>query len=311
MRPSRGLVGLLAVIVVLLGFTTAAGAGEEDGGSNTGTTLIRPSVNNGTIGIGLEGTAPGSSTGLGLPAWLLECRWEETTRFEIDDYFGQITSERPVLENYAPGEAEVPYYIVFCSPDAEARAQNPGIVVSGVLEFWEVGEPFPAIINDWLIARAVASAEIPVQVGQSAPFGDVDVPMITQLETFLWVDEAIWQPVSATPAPVFGVTVTATATPIAVEFEGDDEYVNCGANEGPPYDPNLHSDLQSSDCVVTYRHSSSVGDFTLTSRVMWEISWVCSFSCGAGTLPEPFVAERIRDVRVAELIGVGTSIGSD
>ena len=124
----------------------------------------------------------------------------------------------------------------FCSPSAQAIAQNPLVGTTGVLDFWEPGDPVPPIINDWLIARAVASSDIPVQVGQSAPFGDVDVPMITQLETWLWVDDAIWQPVTATPAPVFGITVTATATPVKVEFWGDDEYVDCEENNGPAYD---------------------------------------------------------------------------
>jgi hypothetical protein len=167
------------------------------------------------------------------------------------------------------------------------------------------------IIQDWIVAQAIASVPIPVQVGLSAPFGDDAAPMITQLPSWLWVDEAVWQPVSATPPPVFGATATATATPYRVEFFGPDgDYVDCGPNSGPVYDFSLPEDAQSSDCTITFRHSSSVGEFELVSKIYWEITWVCTNFCGSGTLDAPFTTTRTRAVRVAELQAIGTSIGN-
>ena len=95
-----------------------------------------------------------------------------------------------------------------------------------------------------------------------------------------------------------------------MEFVGpEDEIIGCGTNDGPVYDFGLPEDAQSSDCTITYRHSSSVGDFELTSKIYWEISWVCTNFCGAGTLDAPFTTTRTRTVRVAELQALGTSIG--
>lgn len=280
--------------------------GQFGDSESSGTpSVLAPSVNDdGVITVGLEGIAPGEAVGLGLPTWLLACRYDTMTSFEIAAYFGQITSGPPILEAWEEAglDPDIENYIVFCSPGPEAQAANPGIVLSGVLDFWEVGDPFPGVIQDWLIARSIASVNIPIQVGQSAPFGGVDAPMITQLPTWLWVDDAIWQPVSATPAPVFGVSVTATATPYEARYDGDgDEPVLCGENSGGPYNFSLADSDQSSICTVTYRHSSSVGDYVLRSEVFWRITWACSSVCGSGVLEAPFVAERTRVVVVAEL----------
>jgi len=204
------------------------------------------------------------------------------------------------------------FHIVLCNFPPGVEGVNPGVVFNGVLEVFEVGEIPPQIILDWIVARAIASVPIPVQVGQSAPFGDEVAPMITQLPSYLWVDEAVWQPVSATPPAVFGATATATATPYRVEFFGPEgEYVDCGENTGPVYDFSIPEAAQSSDCAVTFRHSSSVGEFELVSKIYWEVSWVCTAFCGAGTLDAPFTTTRIRTVRVAELQAIGTSIGSE
>ena len=45
----------------------------------------------------------------------------------------------------------------------------------------------------------------------TAPPGDLDAPLITQLATFLWVDPAQWQPISASASIPGHLTVTATA----------------------------------------------------------------------------------------------------
>jgi len=130
--------------------------------------------------------------------------------------------------------------------------------------------------------------------------------MVTQLPTWLWIEPAAWSPQSATTPPVFGITATATATPINVSFEGaDGEVVDCGANTGPAYDFNRSGEDQDSDCVVTYRHSSAVGDWPLRSSVTWQATYACSAYCGSGSFP-PYTVTSTRPVRVAELQAILT-----
>ncbi|MEM7338949.1 MAG: hypothetical protein AAF467_09895 [Actinomycetota bacterium] len=202
------------------------------------------------------------------------------------------------------GEA-VEYAIVSCpnsSADALAFARDPAFFAfSGIWSFWQLGEQPPQRVIDWLIDRAYSSIEVPGPVGQSAPFGDVDVPMITQLPTWLWIDDAIWQPVSVNPGAVFGYSVTATATPANATFSSNTgDAVDCGANTGEVYDLDRPSDEQASDCTLTFRDSSNVGDWTLTNTITWDVTYVCAPGCGTGTRPS-LVVETTRPVRVAEL----------
>jgi hypothetical protein len=160
-------------------------------------------------------------------------------------------------------------------------------------------------VLEWLVDYAYALVEIPVQVGWSAPFGDEDAPLITQLPTWLWVDPEVWAPRSATTPEVFGITATVTVTPAEVVFEGaDGEVVGCGPNLGPPYDFDRAEEDQHSDCTLTYHHSSAVGEWSLTSAITWEVTYTCSPAvCGPGTLP-PVTIANTRPVRVAELQAV-------
>jgi hypothetical protein len=240
--------------------------------------------------------------GPGLPAWLRACRFEEWTRATLDNYYPSLFGAGSnTATNQQPDSDEPLWGVLFCNPGPEALGINPGITLTGILASWQLGTNPPAIVGQVLIARAYASIELPLQVGQSAPFGDNNAPLITQLPTWLWIDPALWTPRSATPPPVFGITVTATATPINVRFEGaDGEQVDCGPNLGPAYNFNIAEQDQHSDCTLTYHHSSAVADYTMTSTITWEANYICSALCGAGSLP-PFVITTTRNMRVAEL----------
>ena len=161
---------------------------------------------------------------------------------------------------------------------------------------------------DVLAEEARAAIEIPLQAGQGAPYGDLDAPMITQLPTWLWIDAAIWGQESAETDPVFGFTVTATATPINVTFATDaGDTVDCGANTGPPYNFAFDDSRQHSDCTLTYRHSSAVGAHTLSSTIYWAVSYTCTLYC-SGPIPlEPFIITTTREVRVAEFQAIATA----
>lgn len=313
---------LLVVLGLILAFSfvgvspALAGPGDGIGDDGTAVDLLKPYIEDGELKIEIVG-ADGVVTVIGgeLPEWMRSCRWEVLTLMEVDEHFARFFGGGgETREDYleAGRDPDAQWNVVFCAPTSEAAEISPAVLLTGVLEAFEVGEAPPQIILDWIVARAIAAVPIPVQVGQSAPFGDEAAPMITQLPAYLWVDEAVWLPVSATPPPVFGATATATATPYRVEFFGpDDEYVDCGENTGPVYDFSVPEEAQSSDCTITFRHSSSVGEFELVSKIYWEITWACTAFCGAGTLDAPFTTTRTRTVRVAELQAIGTSIGSD
>jgi hypothetical protein len=264
-------------------------------------------------GVSLSNTQLGDSLqGPAMPAWLRECTTRTWSQLEKENYFGQFTGAYWTIDEMTGNglDPDEEWWAVLCRPTDDSIAVTPQIMLTGVLATWPAGDPLPAIINDWLVAYARALIEIPIQPGTTSPAGDVDAPAIAQLETWLWVPEAVWATQSATTPPVFGVTATVTAVPYQVEYEtSEGDYVDCGANVGVPYDLSRPASAQSTDCSVVFNDASSVADQTLTSTVRWAVTWACSSSCGSGQLPD-FVITNTRDVRVAELLGVGTSIGS-
>ncbi|MEZ5408576.1 MAG: hypothetical protein R2761_11155 [Acidimicrobiales bacterium] len=254
--------------------------------------------------VDLEGSMAGRQvTGPGAPAWLRACSWRTWSVEEKDAYFAQFSVG---VGSPSPGvDGEEQWGVVFCHPGVEeAVGLNPALLTTGVLSTWPLVDGLPQVVLDYLIALGYASVDIPVQVGDAAPFGDDDTPLITQLPTFLWVDPAVWQPRSATTPSVFGVTATVTATPSRVVFDNSaGDQVDCGANLGPPYDFGRSDDDQHSECTLTFRHTSAVDDWTLSSTIWWTVTYACSSDCGSGTLP-PFVVRNTRPVRVAELQAV-------
>ncbi len=109
---------------------------------------------------------------------------------------------------------------------------------------------------------------------------------VVHVETWLWVDPASWQSISA-QASAGAVVVTATAHPIRVTWDmGNGDQVMC---EGPgtPYDRGRPSSEQVTDCSYTYRESSARADggaFTVTGTVVWDVTWTAAGAAGGGSL---------------------------
>jgi hypothetical protein len=234
----------------------------------------------------------------GAPDWVLQCAWTVWSTPEVVAHFAGIEG---MTASVAIDESDdTQWSVVFC----DSSVDTGGALLTGWINAWPVGEPPPQAVLDWLVAYAYALVDVPVQVGWAAPFGDDQAPLITQLPTWLWVEPEAWGPRSATTPPVFGVTATVTVTPVNVTFEGaDGEVVDCGPNLAPVYDFDLADHEQHSDCTLTYHHSSAVGEWSLTSIVTWEVTYVCSAFCGPGTLA-PLTVVNTRPVRVAELQAV-------
>ena len=245
----------------------------------------------------------GASAGVGLPGWLRECIGGTWTYFEQEAYFARLmgmTLTEDTFEPMGDRKADDLWSYLECPNSDEALAASPILQGTGIFGVWPQGDEPPQIVQDLIVARSLASLQIPHPSGQGAPMGTVDIPLITQLPTWLWIDETTWQPHSVTPPPLFGITATATATPINVTFTGDNEFVDCGPNLGPPYNFNLKENQQHSDCTLTYRHSSNVGNYTLTNTITWQITWACNQYCGTGTIGNRAITT-YRDVTVAEL----------
>jgi hypothetical protein len=181
---------------------------------------------------------------------------------------------------------------------------NAGIFRGGpVFERWIEGEPPPQNVLDLVIARAQAAAQLPSEGLVASPAGTVDVPLITQLATWLWIDDAVWRAVTATPEPIFGITATVTATPYRVTFGTGPggETIDCGNNNGTVWD----TEADETACSLTWHHTSATGDQTLTATVHWNATYVCTAFCGTGDLPD-YITQINQTVTVAELQAIGT-----
>jgi hypothetical protein len=237
-----------------------------------------------------------------VPAWVSQCDWDVMTT----DQMGLRFIHDSTLE-VRPGSTEITpdqiWSVVYCGTGVDTEGALP----TGITVAWPFDTEPPQIVLDWLVAYAYALVEVPVQTGQSAPIGDENAPLITQLPTWLWIEPTIWTPRSATTPPVFGITATVTVTPANITFTGpDNETIDCGPNLGPAYNFNRAEEDQHSDCTLTYHHSSAVGEWTLASTLTWEVTYTCSEYCGPGTLA-PLTVTNTRSVRVAELQAVLTT----
>ena len=295
------------LVVVSLSAVSPAEAGRNDNRDSTQT--MEAWSHGDTVQVGVHSRSERHSVQGGrTAAWVVQCRWEQMGRLAYLRLIGEVVGDgdAPVTDVQDPDE---PWVVVLCPVTADTRAINPGIAAArGVLTAYPLGERPPADAIDVLIAQAYESLRVPAPFADAAPVGDADAPMITQLPTWLWVDEAVWAPVSSPPAAIPGLSVVATATPEwALWSGGDDGAVRCDG-PGTPYDLGLPADAQHSECTTTFRHSSAVADHTLAVTITWSATYRCSAWCGTGALPDLQVTST-RPVRVAELQAIVTGFG--
>jgi len=235
-----------------------------------------------------------------IPAWVRECLSREWSLYQKEQYLSQYTGADFTVEGLKSEglDPEEKWAAVIC-PTAPLEHTWDGI--GGLYVTWRIEDGYPQVFSDWLVARAAATLQLHAPVSSASPLGTDDVPFITQLPTWLWVDEDQWQPVSVSTAVVFGAQATATATPINVTYTGaDGETIDCGPNLGVPYNYDLKEDQQSSPCTLTYKHSSNIADWSLTTTITWEITYRCVPGCGSGTLGPTAISNEV-PVTVAEL----------
>lgn len=133
-----------------------------------------------------------------------------------------------------------------------------------------VALPTPAA----LAAQARKNLVLPKPVIASNPA--VGRPQMVGIPMWSWMSPGIWSAVSAS-ASVPGESVTATATPIAVEWNfGDGSSTTC-LGPGTPFKSGGDPSAASPDCGHTYRTSSGNapgGVFRVSATINWRVTWV-------------------------------------
>jgi hypothetical protein len=161
----------------------------------------------------------------------------------------------------------------------------------------------PRAVVDWLVARAVSQARAPDPVVRGAPDGSV-VPHVVNLESWWWIDDSSWQPVSASAEIPGGPAVTATLTPTASIWTVDGrEPVRCG--RGIPFRPELSADVVG-HCGMVFDDVTDRGGLRQTVSVRFAVSIRCvpSGLCDEITVPGPVIASTTTTIHVIQIRGV-------
>lgn len=232
-------------------------------------------------------STPGESGGSGTP----ECEWIYVPPDEVDLMFGIIGSEvgSEVLDpdGVITDPLDYEWYWLTCD-DGEGGTTTDLIPVPKA-------EPVdPTDLRD----EALDTLSLPFPTVAMNPSGD----QVVHVETWLWVDDAIWTTHSKSVS-AGGVTTTVTAAPTRVIWDlGNGESVVCNG-PGAPYDTSIPSDEQATDCSYTYAHTSAgqPGDaYRATATIEWTVAWTVVGAPGGGPLPALFTSSPIA-VRVAEM----------
>ncbi|MFC5200169.1 hypothetical protein [Streptomyces kaempferi] len=129
--------------------------------------------------------------------------------------------------------------------------------------------PDPAVVAQQVVRELV----LPDPVIRTNP--DEKHAQLVRVPTWMWLDGAMWQPVSKT-ATVPGVTVTATAIPrMATWLMGEGQRVVC-EGAGTPYSRKYAADSRSPDCGHIYVRSSAgqpEDAYTVSVTVTWDVEW--------------------------------------
>jgi hypothetical protein len=152
---------------------------------------------------------------------------------------------------------------------------------------------------------AASSIRLPTPVIRTDPAPAA----VVNLSTWLWVAPASWHPWSAT-ARVAGVSATATATPVRVEFStGDGHGVSCNG-PGTPYDAFEPASAQQTNCSHTYLTSSagqpsSDGDpndasYVIRATITCDVTWRALDAIGGGVL-SPLTTSSSAKLRVEQI----------
>lgn len=145
--------------------------------------------------------------------------------------------------------------------------------------YWQYAPGDPAAPGPDLAALArQAYDQVPFIFPAPATSPAIDVDQITGLPTWLWIDPAGWQELTAR-AEIPGFWVEVTATPRRVVWDmGDGTVVACDG-PGTAYDPVVAASAQRTDCSHVYQHVSADrpgGRYAASATIEWTVRWRAS-----------------------------------
>lgn len=276
MRTRHLLLTPVATAALLLGASSPArAAGDGPGGwvdvDDDGSEVDIGATDGESTGGGSSG---GSSTG---------CSWDLLTESDVEGILQQVDEDR------ATDPRAYDWYWVTC--EDETGGEYTDLVPVPVSDPVPVD---PTVLRD----EAIETLVLPTPTIGTSPSGD----QVVHVETWLWVDGAIWQPQQQS-ASAGAVTATVTATPSKVTWDlGNGDVITCDG-PGTSYDPSRPAEDQATDCSYTYTSTSAgqpVDAYQMTATIEWSVEWSVAGASGGGALPALFTSAPT-SVRVAEL----------
>ena len=177
------------------------------------------------------------------------------------------------------------FYIVSCT--------GPGLSSHDSIIVWLANQVYGApegITPSAVAQRAASSIVLPSPVIRTDPAA----ASVVNIQTWLWVEPSVWHPRTAT-ASLAGISATARATPISVDFStGDGSHLVCDG-PGTPYNTSLPAGVQNTSCSHRYTRSSAGQSspdgnpnnsaYAITATITWSVSWTADGFSGGGILP--------------------------
>lgn len=290
------LVSSVVSVSILLSPSPVAGCLAEECGD---TTVVLGGGS--TPSVEITATHPSWTGRASVPGWVNTCTHELITGADALDWLsprGVTWSPRDLSPQFDPsGE----WVMVRC-PD------HPNSVLAGdVYALYEPAEPTQRVV-DLVVATAYDQTRLTSIVVVASPNGSPERPLLTQLPTWLWIDDGQWTPVSASAA-LPGITARVTATPSdlvtwSLSGQGPDRglLVTCDG-PGVGYDYTLSEARQHSDCTLTPVRAADPDGALLSLRVTWDFAVACApISCPV-SLPA-VVTESVQPVTIIEVRGV-------
>lgn len=266
-RVTVSLIAAALAIVVVSPAVLAADPGSGQGGSSG--IDCAPLAAQCTVSAGSPGSSGGPGSGGGTTT--VTCSWQgPLSTITTGDWFlpfevyGEQTTSSEIGQ----------YYLVTCSPALDGFGSFLALV-------WPAAPTGPT--PGQVAQRAESDLNLPAPTVSMAPSGG---KAIVNLESWLWIDPADWQPITAT-ATVGGITATAMATPQYVVWAmGDGNQVTCDG-PGVAYNTNVPDQDQTTSCGYTYQETSANGpdqQFTITTTVAYDVTWTSVGVAGGGDL---------------------------
>jgi hypothetical protein len=230
-----------------------------------------------TVSVGLDGSVPRSSSGGGSG---ISCSYYDTTVGDTD-----AIEFTPHSGEYVEGH----YYWIECF-DADG-----GSLFARYFEY-RAGTP---PVSPFRLALA-ASATLALGHPEPRTNPDRSVAQLVGIDTWLWIDEGSWEPLTAT-ATIPGLSATVTATPVRTTWDmGDGAPPVVCDGPGTPYDTSRPEAGQRTDCSHLYQVR---GSYTATATITWRTTWSAT-NGESGTLASAGRSTRF-PMAVAERQAVG------